>query len=367
MLRVLQVLPALNICGGIESYVMNYYRHLDKEKIQSDFITHTTLECTYRKEIEEMGGSIYEFPPFKISKIINIIKLIDVFLKKNHKKYDIIHCHMANAAVFYFFFAKKYNLKIRVLHSHQPSAADKLSHKIRNYPLLLLGNILATHRLACSDLAGKFLFKRKSFLIINNAIEVEKFAYDKHKRKMLRNLLAVDNKKVIGHIGRFCRQKNQLYLLDIFSECMKKDKNYHLVMIGSGEDESVIKQKINQLGLEKNVSLLGNKQNVNDYYQIFDYFVFPSLYEGIGIVLIEAQCSGLMVFASSDDIPHSVKMTENFQFISLKENAKKWAESIIDNENYIRRSQVSNIKQFGYSIVDNSNKLENFYLGCIDK
>ena len=366
-IRILHILPALNFCGGMENYVMNYYRKIDRNKIQFDFITHTDLENSFKNEVKVLGGRIYEFPVFKMDKFFSIIKLIDRFFGEHKNDYKIIHCHMANAAYFYFKIAKKYGINIRILHSHQPSAADKITHKIRNYPLLYLGNKLATHRVACTELAGKFLFKNKSFITIRNAIDVNKFSFNWEKRIALRKELKIEDKFIIGHIGRFCAQKNQKFLLEIFKELLKKNKNVYLILIGNGEDKQKIKDYIQNLDLINRVKIIPPCENVNDYYQVFDAFVFPSLYEGLGIVLIEAQCMGLMVYTSSENIPKDVKVTSNLQFISLKKSANIWANNILKNINYIRKNHNEEIKKSGYDIDKEVKILKNYYLSLINK
>lgn len=367
LIRVLYILPALNFCGGIENYAMNYYRRINKNKVQIDFITHTNLELSFKNEIENLGGRVYQFPVFSIKNFKDIQKKIKEFFFVHKNEYSIIHCHMANAAYFYFRVAKKYGINIRILHSHQPSAADKITHKIRNYPLLYLGNKLATHRVACTELAGKFLFKNKSFITIRNAIDVNRFSFDLNKRIELRKKLNIENKFVIGHVGRFCAQKNQKFLLEIFKELLKKNKNVYLILIGNGEDKQKIKEYIKNLNLMNEVMIIPPCENVNDYYQAFDAFVFPSLYEGLGIVLIEAQCTGLMVYTSNENIPKDVKVTSNLKFISLKESANIWASNILNNISYIRKNHYEEIKKSGYDINNEVKLLENYYLKLASK
>lgn len=365
MIRLLQVLPALNICGGIESYAMNYYRHMDKSLVQSDFITHTDLECSFKDEIEAMGGRVFQFPVFSIKKLKPLLSRIDNFLKENRNKYDIIHCHMANAAVFYFYLAKRYGYNIRILHSHQPFAADIFSHKIRNIPLLYLGNLLATHRLACAEPAGNFLFGNKSFTVMNNAVDVKKFSYDSSKRKVLRNALNLDDKIIIGHAGRFCAQKNQTFVLKIFEECLKLNDKLHLVFVGDGEDRPLIENVVKGKRLEEHVTFVGSVDNINEYYQAFDAFLFPSLYEGFPVVLVEAQCSGLPIIASKNHIPQEVKVNDNFHFVSLEENSKVWANKVIDALNNNRTIDLNKFEKHGLSIEYNVNQLEKYYQSLV--
>lgn len=369
-IRILHILPALNFCGGMENYVMNYYRKIDRNKIQFDFITHTDLENSFKNEVKVLGGKIYEFPVFKMGKIFSIIKLIDRFFFEHKNDYKIIHCHMANAAYFYFKIAKKYGINIRILHSHQPSSADKITHKIRNYPLLFLGNKLATHRVACTKLAGEFLFRHKDFIVIKNAIDINKFKFNIDKRNKLRKELGLENKFVIGHIGRFCAQKNQMFLLEIFKGILNKEKNSYLIMIGNGEDKEKIKNQVKIFDLLDKVKILPPCKNVNDYYQIFDAFVFPSLYEGLGIVLIEAQCVGLKTYTSIENMPvKDLNITNLISFISLNDGVEKWVDRILkDKANTIINNRIINYRNIidnGYDINYESILLEKYYMDLL--
>ena len=366
-IRVLQVLPALNFCGGIENYLMNYYRHIDRERIQFDFIIHTDLEVSFRAEIEALGGKIFEFPVFTVKKLPEILQTIDEFFKKHGHKYSAVHCHMANAAWFYFRAAKKYHVRNLVLHSHNSASSGKISHTIRNYPLLYLGNELATERIACTDLAGKFLFKGRPFRVVNNAIETDKFAFDENARMRIRNELEVQDKVVLGHIGRMAPKKNQLYAVEVLKEFICKVPNAVLIFIGNGEDEKVVRNKVHQYSLDDSVIFLSSRENVNEYYSAFDIFVFPSLYEGLGIVLIEAQCSGLKVLCSKDNIPDDVKVTDNIALMSLREGAKAWAEKLFEMKDYERRSELQAVRNAGYDIETEARKLEEYYLELVDK
>ncbi len=361
-IRVLQVLPALNFCGGIENYVMNYYRHIDRTKIQFDFVTHTDLECSYKEEILSLGGRIFALPLFRMASLPKILSEIDTIFAREGSKYSAVHCHMANAACFYFWKARKYGIKNLILHSHNSASAGVLSHIIRNYPLLKLGNMLATQRMACSKLAGEFLFGGAPYKQINNAIEVDKFAFDEATRDVLRKKWDWGKKIIIGHIGRMAPPKNQSFLLDIFYELVRMDDSYRLVMIGQGEDESDIRKKAHLLGITDHIDILPPTPDVADYYQAFDAFVFPSLYEGLGIVLIEAQCSGLPTYSSKDNVPTDVNLTEDFHFLQLSQSPKEWADIVHSTIRCKRESQVSYVRKAGYDISKEVTKLEDIYL-----
>lgn len=269
---------------------------------------------------------------------------------------------MPNMAFIYFHFAKKYNIKVKILHSHQNKYSDNILHSIRNYPLVAMGKKLATNRIACSNLAGKFLFKNEKFDIINNAIEVEKFIYNEQTRNKIRTELGIQNKFVIGNIGRLTEQKNQKFLIDIFNEIYKENKESILLIIGNGKLEKKLKQQARKLNIEKNILFLSKISNINEYYQAMDVFVLPSIYEGVGIVNIEAQASGLKTIVS-DVVPKEANIVnENFITISLNKNARYWATQILKfNNNYERKDVSQIVTKKGYNIHEQSNKLLNLY------
>lgn len=361
-LRVLQILPGLSFCGGIESYLMNYYRRMDKRKLQFDFITHSVVDPSLREEIESMGGRVYDWPSFSIKTLFRLYVQIDRFFSEHSGEYPVIHCHMANAAFLYFPIAKKYGIKHRILHSHNNKAAAIWSHAVRNYPLLFLGNSFATDRWACTDSAGKFLFRDKSFEVIKNAIEIQKFAFDETTRKELRRELGVDDFFVIGHVGRLDPQKNQSYLLRIFDKILQRRSDARLLLIGDGDDRAMLRRLADRLGISGKVEFLGICKDVERYYQAFDVFVFPSLYEGLGIVLVEAQCSGLPVYTSNENVPKEVGITDLVSFISCKDSPEVWAESILSRETPERRGRLDAIRDAGYDIHVAARHLEERYL-----
>ena len=360
-IRILQVLPALNFCGGIESYAMNYYRHIDKTKVQFDFVTHTDLECSYKQEILDMGGKVFEFPVFGMRALPRILDRIDELLASSRPQYKAIHCHMANAACFYFWKAKKYGIRHLILHSHNSEAADIWTHAVRNYPLLKLGVSMATERVACSGLAGEFLYGKKPFQKIHNAIDVGRFTFDAKKRAEFRKRFGWEDKIVIGHVGRMTPQKNQSYLLDIFFELQKKNPAYHLVMIGQGEDEKAIRHKIDELGMAEKVEIFPPVSNIADYYCAFDGFVLPSLYEGLPVVGIEAQTAGLPCFFA-DTITQETGITDLARFMPLGAFPVEWAKVIDAAIKVPRESKLADIRAAGYDIECEAQKLENLYI-----
>lgn len=356
---ILQVTPNLTY-GGIETYLMNYYKQMSQGNVHFDFVIHGELDNKIRKEIESRGGRIYIHAPFSIANLPKIVRETKELFQLE-RKYDAIHCHMANAAFLYFPMAKKYGIKCRILHSHNNRAAAIWSHALRNYPLNYIGNKFATHRVACTYDAGRFLFGNNRFCVIKNAIDVDKFVFDAAVRKQIRNGLSLQDKFIVGHIGRLDPQKNQMFLLDVFAELLPYKENAVLMLVGDGNDRKKIEEKIHALHLEDKVMLLGVRSDPEKYYQAFDVFVFPSEYEGLGIVLIEAQTAGLPCLASANVIPQDAKVSNLLKFVPLSAGAKHWAKEILSMPCGERVSPVRQIEESGYSIKEEATKLEEYY------
>lgn len=325
-----------------------------------DFLVHNISDTQTEEILESNGNKVFLLPKITPNNFISIYKELDSLFKNN--KYDIIHCNMPNMAFVYFYFAKKYNIKVRILHSHQNKYSDNILHSIRNYPLVLLGKNMATNRIACSNLAGSFLFKKEKFDIVNNAIDVKKFVYNSETRQIIRSKLGIQNKFVVGNIGRLTAQKNQIFLIEVFNEIYKMNKDSVLLIIGTGKLEKQLKAKVKKLNLEQNVFFIKETNNINEYYQAMDVFVLPSLYEGVGIVNIEAQASGLKTIVS-DVVPKEANIVEeNFITISLNKPSKCWASEILKfNNNYKRRDYSEIVVQKGYDIHEQAEKLINLY------
>lgn len=351
--------------GGVESVIMNYYRNIDKSKVQFDFVVRTN-DPAYKQEILSLGGKIFVTPRlsngyFKFKKTI-----CDIF--KNNK-YDAVwvnDCFLMH--LFYLKFAKKYGVPVRIMHSHNSSNMgsfkSKLLHKL-NKPFL---HKYATHFWSCDMCASKWMFTNKIInsdrhMIINNAIDTEKFAFDDSARKSLRDSLGVkDNEILYGHVGRFHFQKNHEFLIDVFNEISKKQPNAKLILIGSGPDEEKIKDKVKVLGLDSKVQFLGTRQDTNKLYSAMDVFLFPSLFEGLSVAAVEAQCSGLFVFAS-DTISPNTKMLNTLFNYSLQHSASEWAEFIINNydNKTDRKNAFNNIINSGFDIKFESKKMQQFF------
>ncbi len=337
MIKVLHINSTIYINSGVMSVIMNYYKNIDKDKIQFDFLYFKKMPqnaVTYENTIKENGGKVFECSNLKHLYLFN--KKLDKILKEN--KYDIVHIHDAFILKFVYKTIRKYkNIKI-IIHSHATEWSDKKINALRNKLLCYNNYKYADYLFACSNAAGKFMFKNKDFYILNNAIDITKFAYDDQKRKKIRNELKIDDKVVIGHVGNFNKQKNHEFIINIFEKTISKNINMVLVLIGDGILRKNIEKLVQEKGLEKKVLFLGKKENVQDYYSAMDLFVLPSLYEGLPMVGIEAQCSGLPILLSNT-ITKEVGLT-NYKFIGLNEEIDNWKNALVNTKLISKEKRV---------------------------
>ncbi|MBB1545570.1 MAG: glycosyltransferase family 1 protein, partial [Clostridiales bacterium] len=288
--------------GGVESVVMNYYRNIDKSKVQFHFICDEDSTDIPYDEIEKLGGKVIVVPPYQ--KLFKYQKELYKIFKEN--KYKIVHSHINALSVFPLRVAKKAGVPIRIAHSHTTSNKKEWKRNLAKNILRPFSKVYSNQYLSCSKLAGKWLFGKKAFLdkkikIINNAIDLEKFKFNKEKRNEIRKEIGLDEDTfLVGHIGRFVTVKNHEFLLDIFNEIHKKEKNSKLILIGRGPLKKNIDRKINELGIKEEVIFTGQINNVSDYYNAIDVFLLPSFYEGLPVVGIEAQANGILCKFSSN-------------------------------------------------------------------
>lgn len=349
--------------GGVEAVIMNYYRNIDRTKIQFDFICDSDSTNIPYDEIKKLGGKVIICPPYQ--KILKYEKfLIDLFKKNNYK---IVHSNINALSVFPLRAAKKAGVPIRIAHSHSTTNKKEWKKNLMKQALRPFSKKYATDYFACTEHAGRWLFGDRTFeqgkvYILNNAIDLDKYKYNQKIRKNIRKELGInDDTLVIGHIGRFVAQKNHTFLIDIFNELHKKKKDSILLLIGQGPLMDEIKEKVEMLGISDSVKFLGQRGDVDELYNVMDLFLFPSLYEGLGMVLIEAQANGLPCIASTE-VPCIAKVSDKIEFIDLEKPINKWI-SAIKTMNYDdRKINFELIGKLGYDIKIESNKLEKKYL-----
>ena len=329
--RVAQIMGKW-VGGGVESVVMNYYRYIDRTKIQFDFICDDDSTNIPYEEIEKLGGKVILIPPYqKVLKYHNKLKKI---LKEGH--YKIVHSHINTLSVFSLFAAKCAGVSVRIAHSHSTTNKKEKKKNLLKQVLRPFSKLFATDYMCCSELAGRWLFGDKEYdkgnvYLLNNAIDLDKFKYNESLRKEKRKELGIsDDTLVIGHVGRFVEQKNHKFLIDIFNEIYKKNNNSLLLLAGQGPLIYEIKNKVKSLKLEKKVKFLGQRSDIDKLYQAFDVFLLPSLYEGLPVVGVEAQSTGLLC-ELSNDMTKETKVLDTTRFISLNTSAEEWANNILDD------------------------------------
>lgn len=325
MIRVLQCVNNMHR-AGLETMLMNYYRNIDREKIQFDFLAHRQERSDYDDEIERMGGRIYRAPRLYPQNYRAYFAYMKQFFRE-HPEHKIVHSHIDAMSYLPLLAAKKANVPVRIAHSHSASVDFDAKYPIKQLFRLGLGSA-ATHYLACGQAAGKFLFRGNDFQIIPNAVDADAFRYKEAVRRAKRQEMGLEGKLVLGHVGRFTPVKNHEYLLDVFSQVLRMKLNSVLLLVGTGELEQKIRNMVESCGLSDYVRFLGNRSDVNDLYQSMDVFVMPSLYEGLPLVGVEAQFAGLpCVF--SDEISREVQFTEKCCFLGLDKGTESWAKRVI--------------------------------------
>ena len=356
-IRVLQVVTYMGR-GGLETMLMNYYRNIDRDKVQFDFLTHRDEKWDYDDEIESLGGKIYHLPklnPFSKSYLNNLDKFF-----KEHKEYQIVHCHQDCLSGVVLKVAKKNGVKFTIAHAHSASQDKNLKYIIK---ALAKKNIkkYSDKMFACGEEAGKWMFETDNFEVINNAIDTDLYTYNKEKADKVKKEFDIENKFVVGHVGRFNYPKNHKFIIDVFSEIQKIKEDSVLMLVGDGDLRPEIEQKVRDLGLSDKVIFTGVRSDVNDLMQGMDVFLFPSLYEGLLVTMVEAQASGLKCIIS-DKVPLECKMTENVVVVKLEESPQKWAEEVLKYKKYERQNTKEEIVKANFDIKANAKYLQEFYL-----
>ena len=355
-IRILHIVTYMGR-GGLETMIMNYYRNIDRSKVQFDFLTHREERWDYDDEIEKLGGKIYRLPrlnPFNP----NYIKALDGFFKE-HKEYKIVHCHQDCLSGIPLKYAKKNGVPLTIAHSHNANQDKNIKYLVKLAAKKNIGKY-SDHLFGCGKEAGEWMFNTSDFEILNNAIDTKKYIYNEEKSLEMKEKLGVTDKFVGGHVGRFRPQKNHSFIIDIFKEVCEKEPNSILLLVGDGPLEEEIKKKVHDLGLEDKVKFLGSRDDVNDLMQAMDVFILPSLYEGFGIVLIEAQASGLKCVIS-ESIPTDAIISEKVKQLSLGDDISTWAKEILSSKSE-RKEGIEDIEKSKYDIKSNAKWLENFYI-----
>lgn len=374
-IRILHVLGGTGL-GGAESRIMDLYRQMDREEIQFDFLVHSSAVKRagddasgrepqfYDEEIRNMGGQIYVLPKFKVYNYFAYRNAVRVFFA-NHHEYRVVQGHMTSTASIYLPIAKRAGVPVTVAHSRSAGVGKGLKAIATK---ILRKNLYrkTDYCFACSEAAGIDAFGQAwvnsgNVKIIHNAVDAEKFVYQPEMRAAARKRLGIENKLVLGHVGRFNFPKNHPYLIEVFAALYALKKDVVLLLLGDGEDKAKIERKCEELGIKEHVLFMGNQRRPEDYYQVFDFFLLPSFYEGLPGVLVEAQAAGLKCIVS-DKVTKEAQATDLVTYMSIEQPAEAWAKEILQQADYDRRNTYQEIVQSGFDVKAQAKIYRNFYL-----
>lgn len=382
---VLHVVGRLDI-GGAESRIMDLYRNIDREKVQFVFCQHTKDRCAFEEEVESLGGKVYHIPRFNVKNYFSYKKAWKEFFQK-HPEIKVVQGHMTSTAAIYLPIAKKAGVEITIAHARSAGVDPGVKGKLTRF---LRRNLYqkCDYRFTCSAMAGEAVFGdqniiAKKAIFIPNAIEVDRFQFNAQTREEIRYELGLTGKFVIGHVGRFSHMKNHKYMLQILKQCIEIEKEQKLaetvlMFLGDGELREEIMELAVDMGISSRVIFMGNKRDVHRYYQVMDYFLLPSFYEGLPGTAIEAQASGLPGIMS-DTVTKEAVVTDLLQVRSIKEDAILWAKEIMKkNQELMQLSQESEnipeagrmdrasyarkVKEASFDVKEQAKKMQEFYL-----
>lgn len=364
MVNILEVLGQRPV-GGVGSFLINYQSHFQGDEVHLDYLMFDDIATgAFDEKVREMGSNVFVLPRVTSMSIVKVIKELDHFFGSSSQKYKAIHLHAANMSFFVLPIARKYNIRYRIVHSHSTVYSDNKMKAFRNMLLCSQLKKQANIYCACSKLAGEFLFGKENIEkvhIFNNAVDIEKFKYNESIRKKTRNSLCLDDSFVIGHVGNFVEVKNHRFLVELFAEVKKKIPYAKLLLVGSGPLEVEIKQYCTALGIQDSVLFLGYRNDVPDLLQAMDVFVLPSLFEGLPVIGIEAQASGLPLIVS-DSVTEELGVA-NVTFLPLNSGKTEWSNELlrIHAQRVDRTYSYNLLKERGFEISDAAKKLESFY------
>ena len=367
--RILHILGNTQL-GGAESRIMDLYRHMDRSVVQFDFVVHSKEEGYFNEEIRKLGGRIFRVPRFRVLNYFSYCRAWKKLLQEHRdadgrSEFHMIQGHMTSTAAIYLPIARKCGIETTIAHARSAGVDKGLKGILTRFLRRNLSK-KADYLFTCSELAGISVFGKKAVeqgrtRFLPNAIDCQKFAPDPLVREKIRRELGIEKCYVIGHVGRFHYAKNHEYLLRVFAELVKrKTRDYVLLLLGEGSGMEDIRILSRELGIGDKVYFLGNKSNVNDYYQAMDYFVYPSRFEGMPGTIVEAQTAGLRCLMS-DTICKEVIATELVMTRSIREDPGLWADEIEQHLQYQRSSRVDEMKELGFDVHGQAVLMTDFY------
>ena len=366
-IRVLNVTTVFK-AAGIESFIMNMYRNMDREKVQFDFMVMRDEKEYYDDEIRKLGGKKYIIQKESKNILVRVLKeskALYTFLKMH--PYQIVHIHYTTPLrAFYALAAKKAGVKVIVYHSHSAAVSGKSFLKRLLYSILRKCiEDWATDYFACSEVAAEWMFSRKLISdgkakVVYNGIDVKRFRFSKSARNAVRNELGLSNEFAIIHTGRFLEHKNHKFILEVFQKVKMKQQDARLLLLGTGDLFDKVKNYADKLNILDSVYFLGVHSDVERYLSAADCYIMPSLYEGLPVAAVEAECSGLPCYLSTN-ITKEVELTDAVKFMDLSQSAEEWADEILSCRNIIRKDKSEMVAQKGYDVHEEAKKLQSFY------
>ena len=350
--------------GGVEATVMNHYRHIDHKHVQFDFIVQEDSTVVPVKEIESLGGRIFTIPSYK--HLPQYMKICERLFRELHPV--IVHSHMNSLSVFPLKAAKSAGVPVRIAHSHSTSNPREYAKTAMKMMLRPFSKVYPTHFAACSMYTARWLFgdrlvDRGVVRIIRNAIEPQSFAFSPSNRTIKRAELGVsDDQLVIGQVGRMCFQKNQLFTLNMFAELLRQRPDAVLVLVGDGDMMDEVRNRIHQLGIGQSVRVLGVRNDMNELCQAFDVLALPSTYEGLSVVAVEAQASGLPIITSDQVSKETSVVPGLMRFLPITD-IRPWVDAFLKAQHTPSRpDEQETMRAAGYDIKDSAARLGEWYI-----
>lgn len=357
-IRILQVVTYMGR-GGLETMLMNYYRRMNRQRVQFDFLVHRSFRGDYDDEIESLGGRIYRLPrlvPWSGS----YRRALDTFFRA-HPEYRIVHVHQDCLSAVILKAAMTRGVSVRIAHSHTSSQDKGWKYPIKLFYRRQIPRY-ATALMACGRAAGDWMFRGAPYEILQNAIDVERYAFRPETRQRLRRELGLPQDCLVaGHVGQFRPVKNHGFLLDAFAELKKRRPDARLLVVGDGERRPATEEKAAAMGIQDSVIFTGLRQDVPELMQAMDCFVFPSHYEGLSMSLLEAQAAGLPCLISQA-IPEECDVTPLVKRLPLEAGAAAWGRAALDWAATPRMDTGEALTGRGFDIAANARWLENYYL-----
>jgi glycosyltransferase involved in cell wall biosynthesis len=371
--RVLEVIGKRPV-GGVGTVLLNYQKFIDADKVQMDYLIFGEEEEPFDRQVKALGSTVYARPALAGKQAGRTMDDLNVFFREHGLEYDIVHLHAPYIAGMVFSAAKKNGIAHRIVHSHATLYSENKVRAMRNRILWMISQGKITDRIGCSEAAGKFLFRNKPYTVLKNAIDYDAYLYDEELRNQIRQREEIaEGELVIGNVGRFSQQKNQTYLIDLFAAVRKKEPNCVLWLVGDGELRGQIETKIKENGLSLwawdapkkpdryDVRMFGMVDQTKDLYLAMDVMVMPSLYEGLPMVGVEAQASGLPCVLS-DTITREVDIAEA-AYLPLSAGPEEWADAILAaGRRTSRHSRQEQLDALGFNIRIEAKRLETLYL-----